>query len=347
MKNAISKLTALALLTGLAFSSQAALVTLTVSGSTDATVFAPLTPSGADETARAVSGGDGTLGETAQEVDSFDLFTAVPAFNDEVFSPHFAISSAAADQSGRFNLGAGAQGNAVSLSTLQQTYSVQNGDVAGDFSFNFEIQAGFLFAACAGNFISITPEENDGVLVDQTLSLQSSQVSNSCGLDFASATYTSSITLLRDGLAAEELFNSSVLIVSDENGDIVTTEGTSIGFQSPTREQGSVAYTISPEQFSESIKGILANESFSLIYSVSMASSTAGGILDPENELQRFPSSFSVFGDPNSFQGPQGQPSIAITSLTQVPASVSAPGNLVILGLGIAALAFARQRKAK
>lgn len=346
MKNAISKLTALALLTGLAFSSQAALVTLTVSGSTDATVFAPLTQSGADETVRAVSGGDGTLGETAQEVDSFDLFTSVPAFglNDEVFSPHFAVSSAAADQSGRFNLGAGAQGNAVSFSTLQQTYSVQNGDVAGDFSFNFEIQAGFLFAACGGNFIGITPEENDGVLVDQTLSLQSNPVSNACGADFASASYTSSITLLRNGFAAEELFNSSVVIVSDEFGDIVTTEGTSIGFQSPTREPGSVAYTISPEQFSESIKGILANESFTLIYSVSMASFTADGLLDPESEFQRFPSSFSAFGDPNSLQGPQAA---AITSLTQVPAPVSAPGNLIILGLGIAALAFARKRKAK
>lgn len=344
MKNAISKLTALALLTGLAFSSQAALVTLTVSGSADATVFTPFTLSGAEETARAVSGGDGTLGEVAQEVDSFDLFTAVPALdlNTEMFSPHFAAASATADQSGQFNLGAMSQGNALSRSALQQTYSVQNGAVAGDFSFNFEIQAGFLFAACGANFIDMNSEVNDDVSVAPSVSLQSGEFGNPCGFDFASASYSSSITLRRDGLADEELFNSSIAIVSDENGDVVTTEGTSIGFQSLTLGAGSVRYTISPEQFSKSIKGILANESFTVIYRFSMASSTAGGLLDLENESQRFPYASSFFGDPNSFQGPSG---FGNTSLTLVP--VSAPGNLAILGLGIAALAFARKRKAK
>ena len=171
MKNAISKLSALALLTGLAFSSQAALVTLTVSGSADATVFTPLTLSGAPETASAVSGGDGTLGEMAQEVDSFEIFTAVPAidFSSVIFSPHLATSSAAADQNGRFNLGASSQGNAVSMSTLQQTYNVQNGDVAGDFSFNFQIQAGFLFAACGGEFIGMNPEAGIDIPADLQL----------------------------------------------------------------------------------------------------------------------------------------------------------------------------------
>ena len=73
-----------------------------------------------------------------------------------------------------------------------------------------------------------------------------------------------------------------------------------------------------------------------------MTSSSAGGVFDPESIFQNFPYSLSAFGDPNSVQGPQG-----ITSLTRVPAPVSAPGNLMILGLGAAALAFARKRKAK
>jgi len=351
MKNEILKLTTFALLTGLAFSSRSAVITLSVEGSVSAVDGI----SGQEQ--NYVSGGTGVAFESPVKVQNFSIDAAVPdiifeegpellpeQFDDEFpqevpneiveEQPFPFLSSASAssraNQQGNFGLSSFSFGYSEASSSVTQTYVVTNGNFAANYFFNFKIEEGFLSADCAGfNFFDLPSEIACGF----------GQSSN-----YATSFFSAAIEIQRSNGGINELFRSEVRITSDGGygsgviKSIVDSGTDKIGAEVNYSGSGSsaVAYEIAPELKTISIGELLADETVTLTYRINTSTFTYSE-LNP-NEANNAPFAGVNFGDPSGFNA-RFPTSSSIT--------VSAPGNLLILGLGISALAFARKRKAK
>lgn len=360
MKNTLLKLSTIAIFTGMAMASQASVI-LTVAGEVQAS------DSLSGQQQSFVSGGTGAPFEAQQQVANFNINAQVPELifpegpdfpiaqsefverdRELVFEgefeedlpnndfpleevPFFSAASAFAfaNDAGQFGLSANAQGISSAFSEITQSYVLTNGDFAGDYVFNFQIERGLLIADCAGLFAF------ESVGPDSCGSIQSS--------NNASAYFSAAIFIERASGSIEQLFRSEVRITSDGDtlrgiSDRVVDTGTdSIGTEVSSRfSPTSVTYEIAPELKTIPIGRLLANEEVKVSYVVKTSSATW---FDTNAELlTATPYAGVNFGDPSGFNG-------------QFPAfsniqSVSAPGNLLILGFGVVALAFARKRKA-
>jgi len=341
MKNTFAKLSAIALITSAAFSSQASLITPDVAGS----VTVIVAPS-ANETVIAID----SLGFPI----SIDATGNTVDLETEQTSPNFAFASANANDEGQFNLSTGAYGDANAFSTIVQTYELDTGN-GGDFLFDFEIQRGSLFASCTGGPLDITPIDVEGErdnfedfeiarVQDFSAITEANPV---CGFSFAESFYDINIsfTSALDANLNRSLFDSSVRLTSDMDGSRVVESDSVIGSLSNNIQGLSgIQYNIQQQLKRIELDDLLANDTVTIVYEVNMSSSAVPDLAIFRNVEDDFPffvnpTALAQFGDPSGIIGPNS-PS---TSLTRV----SAPGNLLILGLGVFALAFARKRSAK
>jgi hypothetical protein len=172
-----------------------------------------------------------------------------------------------------------------------------------------------------------------------------------CGSSFADSYYEINITFssMLDDSLNRNLFNSEVLVTSDITGSNVVENGEVIGEVSTGFSFGSgLAYYIEDQSKSIALNDLLAGDTVEVVYEVTMRSSSVNAsptepVYIDDYLISSAPFANAAFGDPSGLSGP----ATASTSFRAAPATVSAPGNLLILGLGISALAFARKRKAK
>jgi hypothetical protein len=207
---------------------------------------------------------------------------------------------------------------------------VTNGNFAANYFFNFKIEEGLLNADCAGfNFFDLPSEIACG---------------SGLSSNYASSFFSAAIEIQRGNGGINELFRSEVRITSDggTGGGVIKSiidSGTDkIGSEVNYGGSGSsaVTYEIAPELKTISIGELLADETVTLTYRINTQAFTFSD-LNP-NGANEAPFAGVNFGDPSGFSA---------RFPTSSSISVSAPGNLLILGLGISALAFARKRKAK
>lgn len=317
----ITKLSAIALLTAFAFPSQAELIT---TGSTEATI-SNAAPTVTDNS---------VTGDLLFNLDS-------QLFNE---TGNYAGAFVSARENAEFALSANANGEADARAEITQTYTLINGANSGDYLFNYFIDSGVLNVNCASGFgrpIEIDAElESDfdfggGGLAD----CGSGMTSN-----YATAAYEASVSLFR-GNDSTEYFNSSVRISVDGDGVLLQENineiqaGTAIRGMQSFGQGSEGTYTIAGGPNQIDLGTILAGETIVVKYKVSIVASTylAGqGDISPDY----LPSAFTGFGDPTGLQG-------SFMSSSLVPATVSAPGTVLLMGVGLFALAFARRKTAK
>jgi hypothetical protein len=355
MKNAIAKLSTLAVLTGLAFSSHAELITFSVSGSTQANLL-----NGSETDAEDSVSGDSIFVINSEVpfggiVDS-ELPVEGPSETDNpepIFvSTSYANSGVSASVGNAFSLSSFSIGEASARAEVTQTYTLVNGSSSGEFLFNYFVERGVLSADCSGITGPILAQSYSAEFDDEQQG--GDFIPSFCGdainSDYAMASFSASINMYR-GNSMTNLFSSEVSISSDANGvELIenireSQVGTAIvGEQIQTLDPNEGLYIVESGLKSLSLGEILAGETITIEYNVSVSAFSIPMGPNMPNILGVPTVASAQFGDPTGFQN-NGNSQPGSSSLARVPVPVSAPGNLLILGLSVLALAFARRTK--
>ena len=245
-----------------------------------------------------------------------------------------AFANASATTDGWFyTTASGADGSYESTSQVSQTYSVTNGNIDQFFDFEFEVMNGSINATCgsgygdSGDYGDYGSDNGYGdAPVNDSFGFFGSSSDPCLDNDFAQASYSAEI--LFNGTS---IWASSAGLTSNENGISSSYADVELG-DINTLDSG--FYSWSRQSFILDLGEILANEVFTLEYSIEV--STSGLLDDP---FSGYNNSYAQFGDPNGF-GTQSANNLA-------PASVPEPTALSLLAAGLFSLGFMRRRKKK
>ncbi len=256
----------------------------------------------------------------------------VSASSNTFENSSFASGSASGNDEGRFRLNGSISGIAATSSSFVQSYDVTNGDTDQFFDFSFNILNGSLSVGCNSGFDDGYGdgygEFNDGiefVRIDEV-----DQPSGNCAPALMSqAFYDASITL--NGTTIWDSF--AALSFNQDTASIEQSGSQTLG----TYNANSDFYSWAEQDFTISLGDeIAANESFSLVYTVTLGASGVNQ-MGQGIEQGNFLFASSQFGDPNSFN-------TSSVNTFRNPVNVSTPGTIAILGLGLVGIAGLRKR---
>lgn len=258
----------------------------------------------------------GSATDSAVDASATNMNASSSAYDNNNYS----AANSKGDASGWFYSTSSGNQNFMTESIVTQTYNVTNDSNTDQFfDFSFEVMNGSIDASCG--------DSGYGYGDDTGYGNDTGYGSGGCtGNNFSKAGYLAEILL-----NGSSLWNSQAEVKVDSTGQDLTSSGAVFD---NTYSSGNGLYWGS-SLFNIDLGLIAANDTFTLEYNVKTW--VEGSILESSNEYNN---AYAQFGDPNGF-GSSGNPNVIGSQVT----SVSEPGSLALIGLGLFGLGFVRKHK--